>query len=163
VQGATAAGEGIAPIGAAQGGDGTAGRIRTRRLVAMAVCVVIVFGVAFAIGSMTKKHSAPPTPPGQLATGSAASTKQIAITPLGASSAVPDLKPKPAPPKPKPKQSTVTTVQSTPSTTFSAPPVTSTPQVVNPAPVTHPTPAPAPSNNGGGSSGGGGGSSSGGG
>lgn len=129
-----------------------------RLLAAMAAGVVIVFGLAFAIGSMSKKHSAAPPAVGQLAQPAQSTAKQVSITALGAAGTIPGLKPKPQPPKPKPTPATSTPAQSTPSSVASSPTVTSS----APPPVVHTSPpVSAPPSGGNGSSGGSGSSSSG--
>ncbi len=119
MEGATAASKGAAPIGAASARNGTHGPVGARRLAALAVCVVAVFAAAFAVGSMTKKHSAPPAAPAALVPASATGTQHVTITAISPASTVPGLKPKPKPKvKPPvtttPSQSTQTVVPTQP-------------------------------------------------
>ncbi len=118
----------------AAGGTG-AGRPGARLLVALAVAAIVAFAAAFGIGAALKKgNTASGTPQLQSATG-VQGAQRVQITAVGASAAIPGLKPKPAPPKPKSQPA------STSAGTGTSAPVTSTPQSTTPPPTSSPPPS----------------------
>lgn len=126
MQGATASSETLGRIGAGGTPEGPArSRVAQRRLVLIALAVLVAFGAAFAIGAATKKHDTQQPAPQLAPSTSVQGAHQVAVTAVSANAAIPNLKAPPAKPKPKPKPTASTTTSSSTVTPPVSPPATS--------------------------------------